>query len=126
MTKKPRITKTGTDTMILRGDLYFEDCRQCAVNDEVFKEIIGDGYTKSIRVISLDTQWLLNVHLSPGVKITEQINMEMTLRRELRSERGHWYAYRRVAGTLYKRYVGTDDAITQERLLAIAQKMPSL
>ncbi|MBZ0284046.1 MAG: hypothetical protein K8L97_25120 [Anaerolineae bacterium] len=51
--------------------------------------------------------------------------MQMTLRREIRSGRGHWYAYRRVFGKLHKRYVGTDDLISQMKLLEVAQKMPS-
>lgn len=121
-----RQTKTGRDASIVDGILYFEDARQCAVDDEQFKDIIGDGYTNSIRLVSLASNWVQNVWLDYNVKIQETIKFEMTLRREIRSGRGHWYAYRRVATKLHKRYVGTDENINQERLLAIAQKMPSL
>lgn len=126
MSRKPRMTKTGAETMIVGGCLYFEDVRQCAVDEDRFCEIIGDGYTKAIRVVSLDTTWLLTVWLDVNVKRTETINLEMTIRRELRAGRGHWYAYRRVAGKLHKRYVGTDELVNQARLLDVARKMPSL
>jgi hypothetical protein len=114
------------EAAIYRGHLFFEDAHQCAVDDDNFKDIIGDGYTNAIRLVSLDNEWIVNVELQPGIKIKENLNMEMTLRREIRSGRGHWYAYRRVAGKLHKRYVGTDENVTQHRLLEIAQKMPSL
>jgi hypothetical protein len=39
--------------------LYFEDARQYTVDDEQFKDIIGDGYTKAIRIMSLDTKGFL-------------------------------------------------------------------
>lgn len=124
--KTPRNTKSGLEASIQNGSLYFEDVRQCAVDEDRFKDIIGDGYTKAIRVISLDKQWFQNVWIDYGVKLKEDINTEMTIRREIRGLRGHWYAYRRVHGKLHKRYVGTDELITQARLLEVAQKMPSL
>jgi hypothetical protein len=126
MTRKTRNTKTGYIASIIGGNLYFEDALQCAVDDDSFKDIISDGYTNSIRVISLDSTWVLNVWITPGAKIKETINFEMTIRREVRGQRAHWYAYRRVAGTLHKRYVGDDESITQNKLLEVAQKMPSL
>lgn len=126
MTKSGRTTKTGRETVIVNGDLFFEDARQCHIDDETMKDIIGDGYTNAIRVMSLNYDWEQTVWLTYETKIVEQINVEMTLRREIRWNRGHWYAYRRVAGKLHKRYVGTDDAINQSRLLEVARKMPSL
>lgn len=124
--KKPRKTPVRSESSIVDGVLYFEDARQCDVDSDAMKEIIGDGYTNAIRVVSLDTNWYQTIWLGYDVKIKEDINVQMTLRRETRSGRGHWYAYRRVARKLYKRYVGTDDNINQKRLLEIAQKMPSL
>lgn len=123
MTRK---TKTGYETSIVDGNLYFEDAKQCEVDDAVFRDIIGDGYTKSIRVISLDRNWIQKVWVTYDAHIVETINVEMTLRREIRSGAGHWYAYRRVHKVLHKRYVGTDEKINQERLLEVAQKLPSL
>lgn len=121
-----RKTKTGLETSIVAGALYFEDARQCAVDDAVFKDIIGDGYTTSIRVVSLDHNWIQKTWVTFDAQITEKINVEMTLRREMRSGAGHWYAYRRVHTKLHKRYVGTDEKLNQERILQVAQKLPTL
>jgi hypothetical protein len=120
-----RSTKTGTETSIKDGVLFFEDARQCHIDDDAFPEIIGDGYTKTIRVISLSSEWIRNVWLDNGIKVKEDIDVGMTLRREIRSGRGYWYAYRRVFGKLHKCFVGTDENVTQTRLLDIAKAMPS-
>ena len=124
--KSFRNTKAGQEAAIVDGNLYFEDVRQCPVDDPRFAEIIGDGYTKAIRLISLEKDWVQNVWLDWNVKRQESVNVEMTIRREVRAHRGYWYAYRRVHGKLHKRYVGQDDEVDQRRLLEIAQKMPSL
>lgn len=124
--KNPRNSKVRNEASIVNGILYFEDAKQCPVDDPRFEPIVSDGYTNAIRLVSLDTNWYLNVYTGGIGSRKESINVEMTLRRELRADRGHWYAYRRVMGKLYKRYVGQDDRLTQERLLQIAQKMPSL
>lgn len=124
--RKMRMTPTGYETMILNGVLYFEDAAQCPVDSPQFAEIIGDGYTKSIRLESLSTRWLETAWVTLDSKVQSEINFQMTLRREIRSGAGYWYAYRRVLGKLHKRYVGTDDQITEELLLKIAQKMPSV
>ena len=126
MSNKKRVTKTGRETVIIGGSLFFEDARQCHIDDDNMKDVIGDGYCNSIRLESLYTNWIEKVWLDYQVVIIDEINVQMTLRREIRHNRGHWYAYRRVATKLHKRYVGTDDAINQKRLLEIAQKMPSL
>lgn len=123
--KKTRATKTGNDTSIINGVLYFEDVKQCAVDSPDFAEMIGDGTLTSIRVISLDTAWYTVEYIDMDSKIKDDVNVQMTLRREIRSGRGHWYAYRRVLGTLYKRYVGNDDVIDQKRLLTVARALPS-
>lgn len=125
MKNKTRNTKTAKEASIMFGALYFEDARQCAVDSDTFAEMIGDGYTKAIRVISLDTEWYTREWIDFDSKIEEAVNMQMTLRREVRSGRGHWYAYRRVLGVLHKRYVGDDDKITQQRLLDVARALPS-
>lgn len=120
-----RQTKTGAETSIVNGILYFEDCNQCKVTDEVFPEIIGDGYTKTIRLVSLAADWIEHVWLDGVGMVKEDIDFEMTLRREIRCGRGHWYAYRRVMGKLNKRYVGTDENVTQKRLVEVARAMPT-
>jgi len=125
MAKKTRNTKTGYETSIVNGILYFEDASQCPVDSELFPQIIGDGYTKSIRVISLEHDYFQRVWLESGSVVSEDINMQFTIRREIRSGAGHWYAYRRVFGKLHKKYVGTDEKVTQASLLAIAKAMPT-
>lgn len=120
-----RKTPVLSETCIMQGALWFEDALQCPVDSPQFAEIIGDGYTKSIRLVSLSSNWQETGYVTVDAKLTTKINMQMTLRREIRSGRGYWYAYRRVFGKLHKRYVGQDDEITEELLLNIAQKMPS-
>jgi len=120
-----RKTKTGNDTSIVDGILYFEDCKQCVIGDDVFPEIIGDGYTKTIRLVSLASNWRERVWVDGVGSQLEDIDMEMTLRREIRSHVGYWYAYRRVFGKLYKRFVGKDENVTEEKLIEIARKMPT-
>lgn len=126
MTKKARMTKTGYETSIVGGALYFEDCKQCDVDSPQFAEIVGDGYTNSVRLISLSKGWYEREWMSEVGFVNYDINVQMTLRREIRSGRGYWYAYRRVLGKLHKRYVGQDEELTEKLLLTIAQKMPSV
>lgn len=122
----PRKTKSGSIASIVNGNLYFEDVRQCPVDDPRFAEIVGDGYTNSIRLVSLDSGWAQTVWLDWNTSVKETINLEMTLRREVRAHRGYWYAYRRVHGKLYKRFVGDDENVNQGALLKVARSMPSL
>lgn len=124
--KKPRNSKVKTEASIVNGILYFEDASQCPVDDPRFQDIVGDGYTNALRLVSLDTNWYVSVYTGGAAFRHEDVNVEMTLRREVRYGRGYWYAYRRVMNKLHKRYVGTDEQITQKRLLEIAQKMPTL
>lgn len=121
-----RKTKTGSDVAIIGGVLFFEDARQCEVDAPEFEQIIGDGYTNAIRVISLSSRWIETEWIDWDSKIKTEINVEMTMRREVRSGRGYWYAYRRVFGKLHKKYMGQDDQITQSLILKVAQKMPSI
>lgn len=124
--KKTRMTKTGYETSIIGGTLFFEDAEQCPVDSPQFSEIIGDGYTSTIRLISLSNGWYEKEWMSEVGFVIYDINVQMTLRREERSGRGYWYAYRRVLGKLYKRYVGQDEEVDEKKLLTIAQKMPSV
>lgn len=126
MSIKTRKTPTATIASIQGGQLFFEDAYQCPVDSPAFAEIIGDGYTNSIRLISLDSDYILNVWVTLDAKIKEALKVEMTLRREVRGNKGHWYAYRRTAGKLHKRYVGDDESLSQSKLLAVAQRMPSV
>lgn len=123
MAKKPRNCKTAYETSIIGGVLYFEDVPQCTLMDEKAAEILDDHHLKAIRLVSLSQDWSLRVY-HPDATIIEKINFEMTLRKEKRGQKMVWYAYRRVFGTLHKRYVGDSSQIDEQRLLAVAQKLP--
>lgn len=123
MAKKPRNCKTAQDSSIIGGAIYFEDCLQCALQDESAVEILDDRHLKAIRLVSLSQDWNLRVW-HPDATIVEKINFEMTLRKEKRGQKMVWYAYRRVFGTLHKRYVGDSSQLNERRLLDIAQKLP--
>ena len=122
---KVRQCKTAWETSIRNGDLYFEDARQCHIDDAAFAEIIGDGHTRTIRLISLDSTWVERVWIDGVGMRSDSVDTEMTLRREIKSGRGYWYAYRKALGKQHKRYVGTDEQVTQEKLLEVARKMPT-
>lgn len=124
--KKPRNTKTRYETSIVDGKLYFEDVQQAVLGSTLFTEIIEDKHTRSIRVVSLANDWYQNVWLSEIGFVKEDLNVEFTLRKEIVHGSQHWYAYRRVFGKLYKRYVGQSDKVTTRRLVEIAKAMPSL
>lgn len=48
-----------------------------------------------------------------------------TARKEIRSGTAHWYAYTRVLGTLYKRYIGQTDMVTCRRLICVSRDIPT-
>ena len=120
--KQIRSTPTAREISIQGGNLYFEDCLQFPLDtDQAADEL---DHCKAIRVISLDYAWSQTIYAGQE-KWREEINPQMTLRAENRSGRIYWYAYRRVFGKLYKKYVGDSSQVTNKRLLEIARKMPS-
>lgn len=123
--KKMRSTKTGRDAAIVAGAIYFEDVLQAQLGADLATDILDDKHLKAIRLISLSVDWVNNVHYwETGAVVKENINFQYTLRKEKRAQRWVWYAYRRVAGVLFKRYVGGSEELTEQRLLDIAQKLP--
>lgn len=125
MSRKNRTTKTGSETSIQAGALYFEDIRLCAVDSDVFREMIDDPYTTKIRVLSLSTHWQTGTYVTATDYVVDDINVQMSLRRETRSGRNYWYAYRRVFGQLNKRFVGQSEGVTEKRLLEVARSLPT-
>lgn len=119
-----RKTKTLDMCSIVDGVVYFEDVRQCRVDDDFAADIFGEETLTSIRLVSLSSDWQIKVWYPDGSTAIEHIDMEMTLRKEKKERGWYWYAYRRVFGKLHKRYVGTSDAISSDKLLEIARKMP--
>lgn len=126
MSKEPRQTPVRYESSIVNGALYFEDARQCALDDELASEILDDKHLQSIRVVSLSSGWYYRDHLTPGVSVKNDVNVEMTLRKEMRSGVAYWYAYRRVFYKLHKRYVGGSEQVTEARLVEVARKLPSV
>jgi len=125
MSKDMRITKTGLTASIIAGDLYFEDVRQCQINDAA--ELLDDDPTlKAIRVVSVSKNWVERAYLQDGVTRLESIDMQFSLRKENRGSCRRWYAYRRVFGKLHKRYVGRSEDLNEDRLVEIARSLPSV
>lgn len=125
MSKSSRKQYFDYETSIFEGVLYFEDCSQAKVDSDEFVEIIDHKSVTSIRLISLASEWVEKVWLDGVGYQKEIIDTELTLRKEYRSCKGHWYAYRRVLGKLSKRYVGTSENVTQSSLLKVCQAMPT-
>jgi len=126
MDKSPRITPVGSETSIREGWLCFEAERMAQIDTDAFEELLEDKHTTTIRLESLASDWHSHEWLSGVGYINFSIKLEMTLRREVRSGRNHWYAYRRVGGVLFKRYVGQSDRVTSKRLVEVAQKLPGI
>jgi len=120
-----RKTKTGYETSIQNGRLFFEDVEQAIVGSDRFFEMIDESYITTIRLVSLSTDWIVTAYITPDVSIREQVNFELTLRKEVRRGKSYWYAYRRVLGVLHKRYLGASEQMTQWNLAKLANNMPS-
>jgi len=123
MAKTHRKTPTALDTRIENGILYFGDKQIALMDSELFAATLDDRWTKSIRLISLHDNWQSREYISGVGTMTFKINVEMSLRRETRSGRNYWYAYRRAGGKLQKRFVGQSEDVTTERLVKVAQRM---
>lgn len=126
MAKEPRKTTVGSETSIREGWLCFGHEEMAEIDTEEFQELLEDKHTTTIRVQSLAFDWHSREWLSGLGYFEFSIKLEMTLRRECRSGRNHWYAYRRVGGVLFKRYVGQSDRVTSKRLVEVAQKLPGI
>lgn len=124
MEKAVRRTPTGQDISIRAGYLIVGGEQMMLVDETAFGDYLMQGRVSSIRVESLTSKWTETNWIDMFTKVVSAINPQMTLRREIRSGKGHWYAYRRVGGHLYKRYVGSDLAITETRLANVARSMP--
>jgi hypothetical protein len=120
--QKTRKTKTGNEVSIVNGYLLFGEIPECKIGGNDFVEFLNDKYVKSIRVISLDYQPVMSFYSAGEGWLEYELKVEMTLRKEVRSGKDHWYGYRRVAGKLLKKYVGISEVITTELLVEVARK----
>lgn len=123
MSKKIRKTKTGEGYAIREGVLYCEGVEQCAVMSEKFAEIIEDGYVTAIRVESLSSAWYETNWVSFDTSYRTDVNVQMTLRSEIRRGKKCWYAYRKYGGVLQKRYVGQSERVNEVKLRDVARTM---
>jgi len=105
--------------------LYFEDVKQCSVSDDFFIEMLEDKTLKAIRVLSLDYIYKTREWVDWDSAIVATVDTEYTIRKEMRSNRAIWYAYRKVGGVLHKRYLGTSEAVTMTSLKEMAKKLPT-
>lgn len=125
MQTTPRKTPTSTSGYsIVGGVLYCEDARQCAVSDDCFAEMIEHESVTSIRVISLSEESYFRSYVTYDTSVIERLDCQMTLRKEVRSGNTFWYAYRRTAGKLNKRYVGKSAWLNEESIFSVAKGMP--
>jgi len=120
-----RKTKTGSETSIVGGYLYFEDVRQARVGSEEFFAMLDDKHLTTIRMISLSTDWTVSAYITSDVTVKESVDFELTLRKEIKRGKPYWYAYRRVLGVLHKRYIGASEKMDEWTLAKLANKMPS-
>jgi hypothetical protein len=127
-----RVRKTATDNVCIveLGAFKFERGGrvQAVLGSPEATALLEDGTSiPAFRVHSLDHAYGIReyVSLETNDVITDYFNVEMTVRREKRGNTIHWYAYRRVFGKLYKKYVGRSDAITCQRLLEVAKSLPT-
>lgn len=124
MIKKDRVTKVGNEYAIVGAKFLIEDTEQCDIANDNFPEMIEHDSVRAIRVVSISHNYYMNVWLTMDVKIVENIHFDFTIRKEKKSGRNYWYAYRKLGGKQYKRYVGTSEQITEQRLLEVAKNLP--
>lgn len=117
-----RKTKTGSSVAIIGGVLYFEDVPQASMGTDLFYELLEDKHTKAIRVMSFAADWI-EYYWNGSDFAEETVNLEMTIRAEMRSDKKYWYAYRKHGGKLQKRFVGQTEQVTAARLADVARKM---
>ncbi len=70
-------------------------------------------------IIELGTpQWLDWLESRQSFRYEPNTGNGFTVRQE---KAGYWYGYRKVAGKLHKRYIGTSDDLTANRLNEVSQ-----
>lgn len=80
-------------------------------------------YTKQGHIRIDEPEWFawLDQNKAFYISYIHQLKCEVSVRAEIRSGTKHWYAYKRVQGTLYKRYVGQKP--TFQDIKAMLRKM---
>lgn len=121
MEKTPRKSQVALDYSIRNGFFYIGEDEQCSMDDIRFETLIEQKAVRAIRVQSLASNWLEWVFNGTDYSKTS-LNIEMTLRAEMRNGKKCWYAYRR-RGNLMKRYIGYSLDVKVKNIIKVAQKM---
>lgn len=122
--KKIRKTITGDSNVIRDGWTWLDGEKEFQVGSAEFERLISKPSICAIRVESLSVGWVERIWHGEGITTDNAINVQMTLRKETKGDTDFWYAYRKVGGQQFKRYIGQSDRVTEKRILEIAQKLP--
>ena len=100
---------------VLANQLYLPDCTEplCTVDSPTWFDWLHQART--FRYYSQQRQNVIRGHGPAFAPIS--------LRQEKRRRGGLWYAYRRSYRVLHKRYVGKTEALTGDRLEAVARAL---
>lgn len=123
MSRKDRQTPLRNVTAIIDGWICLDGIPEWQMDTEAAELFFDDKHTTSLRLVSLSANWYSNEWVTGVGYAKFDISVQMTLRKEIRSGRAHWYAYRRAGGKLLKRYVGQSDRITSKRLVEVARTL---
>jgi hypothetical protein len=125
MAFKTRKTKTGTDVTICGNRIFIEDVMQCELGTDSAIDFLDHKSIVAIRIIDDGTDYGEEVWDGSSNWVKLEVNMGYTLRKEVRSGKPTWYAYRRSSGKLHKRYVGGSENITLQKIRDIAIALPN-
>lgn len=114
-------SRTEWENRIEKGAWWVEDAYQCQIDSVDMSEWLK--HETVIVVVSLEVDIVMRTSYGGGIKADVPLDVKMTLRCEKRGQMRQWYAYKRVSGSLRKKYFGHDEDISTERIVAIAKKL---
>lgn len=124
MSKKDRSTKTGRSAALIDGVLHLDGIPECKMSDPLFVSFLDDPSIKAIRIVSLEKQWTEKYWLDGVGFQTAEIRLDFTIRKEIRSKKIYWYAYRKTGGIQAKRYMGMSEQVEPYQIARVASKLP--
>jgi len=123
MKRSIRKTITAESNAITDGWTWQDGHKEFMVGSEDFIALLDKDSVWAIRVESLSSAWEEGYWLDNGVRVRADIDVQMTLRKETRSGKDYWYAYRKRGGKQQKRFVGQSDKVTERKIVEVARKM---
>jgi len=123
MSKKIRQTVIGNGYNVLDGWTWQDGEKEFFIGSDEFAEFLERDSIWAIRIESLSSAWVTRVYHDATLRSDLELDVQMTLRKETKSGRNYWYAYRRKGGKLQKRYVGQSNAVNERRIVEIAEHM---